>query len=74
MEKTMRKEGRLTFIYIDILFILKGFVFLKNRNFGGTWVAQSVDHLTLAQVMISRFLSLSPTSGSVLTAWSLEPI
>ena len=32
----------------------------------GTWVAQSVKHLTLAQVMISQFLSSSPASGSVL--------
>ena len=40
---------------------------------GGAWVAQSVDHPTLAQVMISRFVGSSPTSGSVLTARSLEP-
>ena len=39
----------------------------------GAWVAQSVKHLTLAQVMISRFVGSSPTSGSVLTAQSLEP-
>ena len=39
----------------------------------GTWVAQSVNRLTSAQVMILRFLSSSPESGSVLTAWSLEP-
>ena len=40
---------------------------------GGTWVAQSVEHPTSAQVMISWFVSSSPTSGSVLTAQSLEP-
>ena len=40
---------------------------------GSTWVAQSVKHLTLAQVMISQFMSSSPMSGSVLTAQSLEP-
>ena len=39
----------------------------------GAWVAQSVEHPTSAQVMISRFVSSSPTSGSVLTAQSLEP-
>ena len=38
----------------------------------GAWVAQSVKRLTLAQVMISRIMSSSPTSGSVLTAPSLE--
>ena len=39
----------------------------------GIWVAQSVGHLTLAQVMISQFGSLSPSLGSVLTAQSLDP-
>ena len=39
----------------------------------GTWVAQSVERLTSAQVTISWFGSSSPTSGSVLTARSLEP-
>ena len=39
----------------------------------GTWVAQSVKRPTSAQVMISQFVSLSPVSGSVLTAQSLEP-
>ena len=42
-------------------------------QFRGTWAAQSVKLLTLAQVMILRFVSSSPTSGSVLTAWILEP-
>ena len=39
----------------------------------GTWVARSVKHLALAQVMISPFVGLSPASGSVLTTQSLEP-
>ena len=39
----------------------------------GAWVVQSVKCLTLAQAMISRFVGLSPTSGSVPTAQSLEP-
>ena len=38
-------------------------VALESLPGRGTWVAQ---------VMISRFVSLSPTSGSVLTAQSLE--
>ena len=33
----------------------------------------SVKCLTLAQVMISQFVSLSPKSGSVLRAQNLEP-
>ena len=36
-------------------------------------MAQSVKCLISAQVMISHFVSLSPASGSVLTAQSLEP-
>ena len=39
----------------------------------GAWVAQSVKYLTLDQVMISWFVSLSPALVSVLTAQSLEP-
>ena len=44
-----------------------------NRDFWGAWVALSVERLTSAQVMISQSMSSSPTSGSVLTAQSLEP-
>ena len=36
-------------------------------------MAQSVKRPTLAQVMISRLVSSSPASGSVLTAQSLVP-
>ena len=39
----------------------------------GTWVAQAVKHPTLAQVMISGFLTLSTMLDSVLAARSLEP-
>ena len=39
----------------------------------GAGVAQSVRCPTSAQVMISQFMGSSPTSGSVLTAQSLEP-
>ena len=40
----------------------------------GAWVvAQLVGRLTSTQFMISRSMSLSPVSGSVLTAQSLEP-
>ena len=47
--------------------------FVKKLVFRGAWVAQSVKRPTLAQVMISQFVGSSPASGSVLTAWSLEP-
>ena len=53
----------LVFVYLDF----------KKCCFWGTWVAQSVEPLTLAQVMISWFVSSSPVSGFVLTAQSLEP-
>ena len=39
----------------------------------GAWMAQSAKHPALAQVMISQFMGLSPASGSMLTAQSLEP-
>ena len=45
----------------------------KRNISGGAWVAQSVKGPTSAQVMISQVVSLSPMSGSVLTARSLEP-
>ena len=44
------------------------FACLKNLKAQGTWVAQPVELLTLAQVMISWFMSLSLTSGSLLSA------
>ena len=52
---------------------------LSKKNFKkgkkwGTWVAQSVKCPPLAQVVISWFVSLSPVSGSVLTAQSLKPV
>ena len=37
-------------------------------------MAQLVTHLTSAQVMIFRFVSSSPASGSVLTGVSLESV
>ena len=46
----------------------------KPPSSRGAWVAQWVGHPTLAQVMISRSVSSSPVSGSVLTAQSLEPV
>ena len=46
---------------------------LLRKQTRGAWVAQSVECPTSAQVMISRFMSLSPTLGPVLTAQSLEP-
>ena len=46
---------------------------VNNWYHRGAWGAQSVECLTSAQVMISQSVSLSPASGSVLTAQSLEP-
>ena len=43
----------------------------KNKRNRGIWMTQSVKLLTRAQVMFSPFVS--PTSGSALTAQSLEP-
>ena len=46
---------------------------LENDNLGDAWVAQLVECLILAQVMISGSMSWSPEYDSVLTAQSLEP-
>ena len=47
------------------------------ENQRGAWVARSVEDLTSAQVVISQFVSSSPTLGSLLSApsplWSLCP-
>ena len=48
--------------------------FWKSCTERGAWVARSVEHPTLAQVMISQSMGASPLSGSVLTAQSLEPV
>ena len=45
----------------------------KELSHRGAWGAQSVEHPTSAQLMISRFVSSSPASGSVPTARSPEP-
>ena len=45
---------------------------LKNICPRGAWVAQSVEPLTSAQIMILQSVSSSPRSGSVLTVPSLE--
>ena len=47
---------------------------LRKGLLKGAWVAQSVKRLISAQVMISQLVGSSPASGSVLTAWSLEPV
>ena len=62
----------------DLFYVVRFFSLVlvmeaKDEVFQGAWVAQSVKHLTLAQVMIWQFVGSSPASGSVLTAQSLEP-
>ena len=47
--------------------------FFKKILERGAWVAQSVERPTLAQVMISWFVSSIPVLGSVLPAQSLDP-
>ena len=46
---------------------------MKEERPQGTWVAQLVKCPTAVQVMISWFMSSSPTSGSLLTVQSLGP-
>ena len=62
---------------LDVLLLFKRMVRSDGSLIDGeewdTCVVQSVQRLTSAQVMISRPVSSSPVSGSVLTAQSLEP-
>ena len=46
---------------------------ITGENLRGIWWLSRVERPTAAQVTISRFVSSSPTSGSVLTAQSLDP-
>ena len=59
--------------FIHSLCAIKSFKGILKRYVRGIWVAQSVKCLTWAQVTLARFMSSSPKSSSVLTAWSLEP-
>ena len=53
---------------------LRLFTWIRNMiTTWGAWVAQSVERLTSARVVISWFVGSSPASGSVLTARSLKP-
>ena len=70
-----RTVGYREFLFLIISCPVLGDLFpIKMNCFQSTWVGQSVEHLTSAQVMILRFMRSSPTSGSVLTAWSLKPV
>ena len=57
-------------IYLD--FALQ-YLEIELLRVASAWMAQLVKCTTSAQVMISWFMCLSPASGSVLTAQSLEP-
>ena len=48
----------------------------KVKILRGTWMAQLVEHLISAQVMILQFVSSSPTSGLLLSAEepTLDPL
>ena len=54
-----------------MIFSIVDGTFSRINHMWGAWVAQSVWLLTSAQVMISQLVGSNPTSGSVLTAWSL---
>ena len=47
---------------------------VKVRRWEDTWVAQAVEHLISAQIIIYWFVSSSPTLGSLLSAQSLLQI
>ena len=56
-----------------VLCVLTSQADLYAKSNIGVWVAQSVEHLTSAQVMISQFVGSSPALGSALMAQRLEP-
>ena len=58
---------------MQVTCVIQKFLVMTFTEVQGTWVAQLVNHLTLAQVMIPRFVGSSPTLGSMLAAQSLEP-
>ena len=60
-------------LFVVVEVIVNSHTNLRNNTERGAWVAQSVERPTSAQVMISQLVSLSPASGSVLPARSLEP-
>ena len=53
---------------------IRDLLLIKIIILRGAWAAQLVKLPTSTYVMISLFPSSSPTSGSVLTARSLEPV
>ena len=62
------------FIWKTVLITRQPIPSYHKKHTWGAWVAQSVKRPTSAQVMISRSVSSSPASGSVLTAQSLAPV
>ena len=68
------KNSQHSAVCIDLIFLYMLRSILKIGILWGAWVAQSGEHQTLAQIMISRFVGSSPTLGSVLTVGSLLAI
>ena len=64
----------LIYFVVDFGFMnsIRDAVTFKIATIGGASVAQSVEWPTSAQVMISQFVVLSPASGTVRTARSLQ--
>ena len=57
------------FLHSYLLFTIHSNVnYTQYLNLRGAWVSQWVRRPTLAQVMISQFVSSSPASGSLLLA------
>ena len=68
-KQTKNRKGRKTsqFILRSITLIPKpNKDSTRSKNYRGSWVAQSVECPTSAQVMISQFVSSNPASSSLL--------
>ena len=72
-ESLRQRAGQLGTRWIRTLVATRS-VHIQMTWDGGTWVARLVDHPAWAQVMISQFVSLSPTSGSLLSVQGLLQI
>ena len=72
MDGKLLQEGTWSLFLTTVTPAYNKYLF-NTDSLRGAWVAQLVEQLTSAQVIISWFMGSRPASGSVLTAQSLEP-
>ena len=60
----VKNEKKFSYNFLEDFTSKKYIKLFKSSSFRGAWVAQSVEHPTSAQVMISWSVGSSPASGS----------